>query len=302
VNAVLADARRGHAGLFWFAAAMACIAVACAVLAMFDQRTLLGQPVWFKPLKFSISLAFYSGTAAWMLSRLPRGTMRRTGWLMVVMVALEMVIIVGQAARGAMSHFNLDGGIGTLLFALMGAMITAFYFATVAIAVRFLRERHLDRSTATAIRLGLLVAVLGMSVGYLMSQNFGHAVGVPDGGPGLPLVGWSTTGGDLRIAHFAGMHALQLIPLVAAVLTALAWHDDRARRQAIVVAGAGYAGLVALLTWQALRAQPLLAPDALTVAALAVLVAGTGAALLLVRRAAVRRAAAPTAPVLAPAA
>jgi hypothetical protein len=109
---------------------------------------------------------------------------------------------------------------------------------------------------------------------------------VADGGPGLPFVGWSTTGGDLRIGHFAGMHALQLMPLLAAGLTALNPHrlDRTARVRIVRVAAAGYAGLVALVTWQALRAQPLLAPDALTLAALAAVVVGTAVALAAVLR------------------
>jgi hypothetical protein len=301
VNPVLADARRGHPGLFWFAAVMAALALVCVGLAVVDQRTLLGAPLWFKPLKFSISLTFYCATMAWMLSRLPAGVMRWAGWVLVVTAGVEMVAVVGQAARGVRSHFNDDSGSDELIFAVMGATIVVFFLASAAVAVRFLAERHLERTTLTAVRLGLLVALLGMGVGVIMGENGAHAVGVPDGGPGLPLVGWSTTGGDLRIGHFVGLHALQLLPLLAAVLTARAWHDVRARRQAVVIAGAGYAGLVVLLTWQALRAQPLLAPDAATLAALVALVAGTGGALLLVRRAATRRLATPAAPVLTPA-
>jgi hypothetical protein len=119
-------------------------------------------------------------------------------------------------------------------------------------------------------------------------------VGVPDGGPGLFFVGWSTTGGDLRIGHFVGMHALQLLPLLAAGLAALGRDrlDETARVRVVQIVAAGYAGLVVLVTWQALRAQPLLAPDALTLAALAVVLAGTGAALATVLRSAARRTAA----------
>jgi hypothetical protein len=291
MRTVLADARRGHPGLYWLAVTMAALTLVTAALAIIDQRTLLGAPLWFKPLKFSVSILLYSATLAWMLSRLPGTAMRRTGWAIAAALGLEQLIIVGQAARGVRSHFNDDTLFDALLYSIMGATITGLWLATVAVALRFLRERPADRVTSSAVRLGLVVGLLGMAVGFLISGNGGHAVGVPDGGPGLFFVGWSTTGGDLRIGHFVGMHALQLLPLLAAGLAALGRLDEAARVGVAQVVAAGYAGLVVLVTWQALRAQPLLAPDALTLAALAVLLAGAGAAVAAVLRSAARRAA-----------
>ena len=122
------------------------------------------------------------------------------------------------------------------------------------------------------------MTLVGLLEGFVMVALNGHAVGVPDGGPGLPLVGWSTTGGDLRIAHFVGMHALQGLPLLAAALAAVGRLDEKTRVGLVRIAAAAWTGLVVLLAWQALRAQPLLAPDAVTLAALATLVAVTGAA------------------------
>jgi hypothetical protein len=104
------------------------------------------------------------------------------------------------------------------------------------------------------------------------------------------LLGWDTTGGDLRIPHFIGLHALQVLPLLALALTLLpatARLAEQARVRLVLIGAAGYAGLFALTLWQALRGQPLTAPDLWTIAAgtgLIVLVAGGAAAVLTVRR------------------
>lgn len=294
MRTVLSDARRGHPGLYAFAAAMVALSAVTAVLLAVDPRTLLGAPLWAKPLKFAVSLALYAGTLAWMLGRLEPGPsgrrpLRLTGWFLAVAAAVEIAIITGQAARGERSHFNIEEAENSLLFSIMGVTIVALYLATAAVALRFLRGPA--GPERTAVRLGLLVSLLGMTVGWVMIAVGGHTVGAPDGGPGLPLVGWSTTAGDLRIAHFVGLHALQALPLLAAGLRATARLHDGARQRIVVGAGAGYAALVVLLTAQALRAQPLLAPDVLTLAGLVAVAVGTGAAVAPALRGAGRHAA-----------
>jgi hypothetical protein len=146
--------------------------------------------------------------------------------------------------------------------------------------------------------MGLGLTLLGMAVAIPMvlpSQEPGiegisgaHSVGVADGGPGLPLVGWSTTGGDLRIGHFVGLHALQALPILAILLNRFLASrlDEATRARLLVVAGGDYGALTLLLTWQALRGQPLLRPDALTLAAAALVLATTaaGTGLVLARR------------------
>jgi hypothetical protein len=109
------------------------------------------------------------------------------------------------------------------------------------------------------------------AAGHVVPMGGGHSVGVPDGGPGVPLTAWSTTGGDLRIPHFVGMHGIQMMLLVALGLTHLV-ANERVRLRLVLLAAAGYAGLVALVTWQALRGEPLIHPTATTLRALAALV------------------------------
>src|SRR6195952_2775996 len=102
---VLADVRRGHRGLYAFAVAMAVLTPVLAVLAVVDDRVLLGAPLWFKPLQFAISLALYAATLAWVLGQLRERTRHRTGWMAPPPAAIEMAVIVGQAAVGHRSHY-----------------------------------------------------------------------------------------------------------------------------------------------------------------------------------------------------
>jgi hypothetical protein len=144
--------------------------------------------------------------------------------------------------------------------------------------------------------MGFLIMLVGASLGGLMpgptaeqrrhlqageppTMLGAHAVGVPDGGPGLPITRWSTEGGDLRIPHFFGMHALQLLPLFGWWLgrrrSSASPQGARAAGRRVMVAGAGYLGLVGVTLLQALRGQPLLAPDIVTLATLALVLGGT---------------------------
>ncbi|PVZ09997.1 hypothetical protein [Actinomycetospora cinnamomea] len=317
---------RDHRTLAAFTGATAVLTLVCLAGLALDPRQLGGQPIWAKPLKFSISLVLYSATLAWMISLVTAPRTRRwargAGTVVAVAGTIEMVAIVGQVLRGRASHFNVATPLDTAAWAVMGTTIVVLWVATAAIGVLLLRERTLRADTAWAVRLGLGVTLLGMGTAFLMTGPTGaqiaaaratgtmptvgaHAVGVPDGGPGLPLLGWSTTGGDLRIGHFVGLHALQGLPLLALALLLLAprvpvLRDVRVRARLIGVAGAAWAGLTLLLVWQALRGQPIIAPDGVTLAAAAALLVATAGAALAVLRTGARRSQRPAPTVLEP--
>lgn len=232
--------RSWHRPLVVFSAVMALWALVSAVGLVVDDRVLAGAPIWAKPFKFTVSLAAYGLTLAWMLTHLTRG--HRTGWwagnVVVLTSLVEMTIITVQVVRGKRSHFNAATPLDTALFSVMGITIIVLWAATLAIGILLLRASIADRAAAWAIRGGVLIALVGAGLGFLMTlpsaeqQAAGnldtaevigaHSVGVPDGGPAMPLTGWSTTGGDLRAPHFVGMHALQLIPLFLIALVLLA--------------------------------------------------------------------------------
>lgn len=253
-----------------------------------DPRIISGAPAWLKPFKFAISTAIYSLTLAWIfgwLSDWPR-VRRVVGWTTAIVFVLEVAIIAMQAWRGTTSHFNVSTRFDIVLFSVMGAAILLQTLVSVAVAVALWSQRFTDRPLGWAFRLGMTLTIVGALTGPLMTRPTSaqladaraggrmtiagaHTVGGVDGGPGVPVTGWSREHGDLRVPHFIGLHAVQALALIAVVLRR--WRrPESVRVRALLAAAASYVSLFLLLLWEALRGQSVVAPDATALASLAI--------------------------------
>jgi hypothetical protein len=245
----------------------------------------LGVPVWVKPAKFAFSIAVYCLSLAWIFGFILnfRRTRQIVRWITVSAMWIEMVIISFQAARGTTSHFNISSPLNATLFSIMGVAIVSQTLASIAVAVALFRQPFVDRALGLSLRLAMAITISGALLGGLMTQpserqldqmrsgqlqsSGAHTVGGPDGEPGMPVTGFSKKHGDLRIPHFLGLHALQLIPLFALGLRrSRATEPQRVRL--VRTFAASYVGLVAILLGQALRGQSLFTMDGVTATAL----------------------------------
>lgn len=205
--------------LWWVGVAHVVLSLIFGLLSLFDERQVLGLNVWVKPLKFSLAIAIYAFTIDWFLrlSDLKPNVKRLVALLSAVCMVVEIAIIAGQAWRGQMSHFNESSLLNGILFAVMGLFIYANTAIVGYLLFRFFRQSTIAGYPASllwSIRWGTAIFMIGCLEGGLMVMNRAHTVGADDGGAGLPFFNWSVNAGDLRIAHFVGLHALQLLPLV----------------------------------------------------------------------------------------
>ena len=274
-------------------AVMLVAAAASLVGVLVDARVIAGAPAWLKPFKFAVSTAVYSLTLAWIFESLaawPR-VRRLVGWTTAAVFVLEVAIIDVQAWRGTTSHFNVSTPLDAVLFFVMGGAILLQTLVSVAVAVALWRQRFTDRPLGWALRFGMALTIAGALTGPLMTRpttaqlaearaggrmtaSGAHSVGGPDGGPGIPVTGWSRDHGDLRVPHFLGLHAIQALALVAVALRR--WRAaEAARVRAMLAATASYASLFLVLLWSALRGQSVVAPDAATLASIAAWAAAT---------------------------
>ncbi len=215
---LLHSMRAASPALWWTIVAMGFGAVICTVVQQLDPRLINGVNVWMKPAKFFASLAIQFATVAWALQFLPTRE-RGVRWSIAAMVAAgwtEMVYILFRASRAEGSHFNTATPDAALLYAIMGVGAVTLTVTAAYIGWRLWRKRH-DGLWTGAAALGLMAgAVLGTVAGAYLSSQTGHSVGGDlSDATGTGFFNWSTTGGDLRIAHFVGLHAAQIIPLAA---------------------------------------------------------------------------------------
>ncbi len=246
-----------------------------AALVLLDPREIVGAPAWLKPAKFAVSTGVYSLTLAWVFTHLPNwpATRRIVGRVTALAMVVEVALIALQAFRGTTSHFNVATVFDAVLFTIMGFAIFSQTLSTVAVAIALWRNQFADAAMGWALRAGMTITIMGASVGGLMTAGptpeqmaeikatgrvsvvGAHTVGGPDGGPGLPGVGWSTRHGDLRVPHFFGLHALQALPLFALML-----RRRPSPRNVLVVQTAAllYAFLFVLLLIEARMGIPLL--------------------------------------------
>ncbi|CAB4643865.1 MAG: hypothetical protein F2624_02850 [Actinobacteria bacterium] len=268
--------------LFWLAVICVVVAVALIPLWILDSRELLGVSVWEKPIKFYISVAIFSFTYSWLSSFLTRGGrwVKLTGLVIAVSLAVEIVIILAMASIGETSHFNVSTPTAIAIWSIMATFISIVLFSTIFISLMILFQKQQEFNLKLALALGSINTAVGMGLAYLMTwptaaqlANYqgiagAHAVGVSDGGPGLPFLGWSTVAGDLRVGHFFGLHSIQ----VAAILLAISLMLPLAFRIPLIVVGnLTWLGFVGLVTWQSLRAEPFATPSETTLVGYAVL-------------------------------
>lgn len=269
--------------------------VVFAVAIIVDDSQILGVSAWAKPLKFSLSICIFTLSLGVIIAYLPQHKRALMVWANIAALALigEFALIIFASVQGRTSHFNVGTPLAAGLWAMMGITIILIWCATAAVTLYSFLTKITCPSRALALRGGLIVAIVGMGIGFLMIaptadqlQNYqgvigAHTVGAPDGGAGILLLGWSLTHGDYRISHFIGMHAMQVFPLVVMLLEIFAGRVPLLRnsRNRLLITTAlviSYSGFTLLTLWQAFRGQPIVQPDGWTILATSAVMLGTG--------------------------
>ena len=245
--------------LYWIVIVHFVLAIGSITSSFIDDRTLMGVNVWIKPLKFSISTAIYILTFGFLVTLYPFSQRKKNlinnivSWTLLI----ETGFIIYQASRGVQSHYNLSNPFDTLIFGAMGILIAINVLIMILLIFETIRLKlKTSKLLQWAILLGWVIVFFGSWVGGQMISEMSHNIGVEDGGPGLPLVNWSTIAGDLRVAHFFGLHGLQIIPIFALLISNKSKNTMRNQTIIVTVFGLAYALYIGYTFYQAKQGMP----------------------------------------------
>ena len=198
--------------------------ILCFVAALFFLIMSKVSPVqynqvsaWYKPFKFAFSTFTFAWAMAWYCHYLPTFNVAMFNWSVVILLSFEIVYIAIMASQGKASHYNVSSPLFSILYSMMALAATLVTLYTAYVGLLFFTNSfpELPHYYLWSIRLGIFIFVVFSFEGFLMGSRMNHSVGLLNDNSTLFILGWSKKVGDLRIAHFVGMHALQVLPILS---------------------------------------------------------------------------------------
>jgi hypothetical protein len=238
--------------LFYFGLVCFIVSILFLILSKTTTTEVFGVNAWYKPFKFAFSTLAFSWAMAWYCSYLPYFNIKAFNWAIILLLGFEIFYIALQAGRGQLSHYNVSTPLYSALYSLMALAASAVAIYTGYVGFLFFKHSFPDlpQYYVWAIRLSIILFVIFSFEGFAMGSRLNHSVGALNDNSNWFIVGWSKTVGDLRVSHFIGMHALQVLPLLSYYLL---------KNTKWTVAVSLLYGLLALATLiQAIQGRPLI--------------------------------------------
>jgi hypothetical protein len=203
--------------LFYYGLLCLASSIIFLILTKYTKTQVYNVNAWYKPFKFAFSTFLFVWAMAWYCSYLPNFNSKLFNWSVIILLGFEIIYIAFQASKGQLSHYNVSTPIYSALFSMMALAATLVTIYTAYVGFLFFSNSfpNLPDYYVWAIRLSIVIFVIFSFEGFAMGSSLNHSVGALNDNSNWFIVGWSKTVGDLRVSHFIGMHALQVLPILS---------------------------------------------------------------------------------------
>jgi hypothetical protein len=241
--------------LFYYGLLCLILSAIFILLTKYTSTQVYNVNAWYKPFKFAFSTFLFVWAMAWYCYYLPNFNIRLFNWTVIILLGFEIFYIAFQASKGQLSHYNLSTPVYATLYSIMAIAATLVTLYTAYVGVLFFKNDFpsLPNYYLWSIRLGIIIFVIFSFEGFAMGSTLNHSVGALNDNSNWFILGWSKTVGDLRVSHFIGMHALQVLPFLSYFVL---------KNTKLTIGLSVVYGLLAVITLiQALKGRPLIKSD-----------------------------------------
>ena len=238
--------------LFYYGLLCLLLSIVFITLTKFSNTQVYNVNAWYKPFKFAFSTFLFAWAMAWYCYYLPNFNIQFYNWTVIILLGFEIFYIAFQANKGQLSHYNISTPVYATLYSMMAIAASLVTIYTGYVGLLFFKNSFPDLPNyyVWAIRLSILLFVIFSFEGFAMGSRLNHSVGALNDNSNWFILGWSKTVGDLRISHFIGMHALQVVPFLSYYIL---------KNTKLTIGLSIFYGILALFTLiQAIQGKPLI--------------------------------------------
>jgi hypothetical protein len=238
--------------LFYYGLLCLFLSAIFIILTKYTNTQVYNVNAWYKPFKFAFSTFLFAWAMAWYCYYLSNFNIKLFNWSVIILLGFEIFYIAFQASKGQLSHYNVSAPIYSALYTIMALAATLVTLYTAYVGFLFFKYDFpiLPNYYLWSIRLGILIFVVFSFEGFAMGSRLNHSVGALNDNSNWFILGWSKTVGDLRVSHFIGMHALQVLPILSYFLLK--------NTKLTIVLSLVYGFLAVITLIQALKGRPLI--------------------------------------------
>jgi hypothetical protein len=203
--------------LFYYGLICFILALVFLILTKVTTTQVYNVNAFYKPFKFAFSTFLFSWSMAWYCHYLADFNVSLFNWSVIILLSFEIIYIALQASKGQLSHYNISTPLYASLYSLMALAATLVTLYTAYVGILFFKNTfpQLPVYYLWSIRLAIIIFVIFSLEGFAMGSRLNHSVGALNDNSNWWILGWSKTAGDLRVSHFIGMHALQVLPFLS---------------------------------------------------------------------------------------
>ena len=211
MSSVVQEQMKRNGILLWYGVINFILFIFCIGFSLFDDTQVLGKNAWVYPFKYYFSIGIFIWSMGWYLYYLNNTIQRNILiWAFLLTTLVQSTFVLINSIRGLPSFYNPETPFDKMMFGIQTINNIIFIVLMIVTTYLFYFQKKNSKSQhfTWAIRMGMLIFLVGLFIGVYMMLLNNHAI--------VDTIKLKNEKqGNFKVPFFLGIHGLQIIPLLS---------------------------------------------------------------------------------------